>query len=222
MFASLLIVGTASLAKAQIAEVTHNTWTSGTAMPTPVSSSTAAVIKTAIYVVGGNSAAGFGGNGLVADVQIYIPVTNAWSTAAPFPTTIEAASSAVVKNVLYVFGGTTDALTPSNAVWAYNSKTKTWTGVAAMPTARWGSQAVVEKKTKIIYVIGGYDGKGNSLANVESYNPATNTWTEEAPMLIDRQQCRGRSGGNDHCGGRRVAIRRAGHGVHRGLRPSDQ
>jgi N-acetylneuraminic acid mutarotase len=184
ILASLLIVGTASLGKTQIAEVTHNTWTSGTAMPTPVSSSTAAVIKTAIYVVGGNSAAGFGGNGLVADVQIYNPATNAWSTAASFPTTIEAASSAVVKNVLYVFGGTADASTATNAVWAYNSKTNACTGLAAMPTARWGSQAVVEKKTKIIYVIGGYDGKGNSLATVESYNPATNTWTEQAPMLL--------------------------------------
>ena len=68
MLAWLLLMSTASLMNGQNPLVTHNTWTSGAAMPVAVSSSTAAVIKTAIYLVGGNSAAGFGGNGLVADV----------------------------------------------------------------------------------------------------------------------------------------------------------
>lgn len=184
MLASLLLISTASLMNAQNPLVTHNTWTSGTAMPTPVSSSTAAVIKTAIYVVGGNDANGTDPSGIVADVQIYNAATNVWSTGVSYPTGIEWPSSAVVKNILYVFGGTTDGSTATNAVWAYNPKTKTWIGQAAMPTARWGSQAVVEKTTNVIYAIGGYDGKGGYLTNVESYNPTTNTWTEEAPLLL--------------------------------------
>lgn len=184
MLAMLLSVGVVSFAQEQAPAIAHNTWTSGAPLPTPVSSSTAAVIKTAIYVVGGNDANGTDPSGIVADVQIYNAATNAWSTGVSFPTGIEWPSSAVVKNVLYVFGGTTDGSTATNAVWAYNPKTKTWIGQAAMPTARWGSEAVVEKKTNVIYVIGGYDGKGGYLANVESYNPATNTWTEEAPLLL--------------------------------------
>ena len=165
--------------------VTHNTWTSGAPMPTPLAFSTAAVLKNEIYVVGGNN-----GTGQVADVQIYNPVTNAWSTGVSYPTTIGSASSAVVKNILYVFGGTSDGMTPTNAVWAYNPKTKAWTAAAAMPTARWASEAVVEKTTNIIYVIGGAaNPSGNGfLATVESYNPATNTWTEEAPMLVAKAQ----------------------------------
>jgi N-acetylneuraminic acid mutarotase len=94
----------------------------------------------------------------------------------------------VVKNVLYVFGGTSDGMTPSNAVWAYNPKTKTWIAKAAMPTARWGPAVVVEEN--IIYVSGGQTsptGKG-PISNVESYNPATNTWTEEAPLLVAKAQ----------------------------------
>ena len=102
-----------------------------------------------------------------------------------YPTGIGSASSAVVKNVLYVFGGSIDGTTSTNAVWAYSPKTKTWTAVAAMPTARWGSEAVVEKN--IIYVSGGESGEG-AVANVESYNPATKTWTEEAPMLVAKSQ----------------------------------
>lgn len=164
--------------------VTHNTWTNGAPLPTPVSSSTAAIVKNEIYVVGGNDATGTDASGIVADMQIYNPATNAWSAGASLPTGIEWPSSAVVKNVLYVFGGTTDGSNATNAVWAYNPKTKAWTGEAAMPTARWGSEAVVEKKTNVVYVVGGYDGNGGYLANVESYNPATNTWMEEAPMLL--------------------------------------
>ena len=80
--------------------VTHNTWTSGAPMPTPLAFSTAAVLMNEIYVVGGNN-----GSGQVADVQIYNPVTNAWSTGPSYPTGIASASSAVVKNILYVFGG---------------------------------------------------------------------------------------------------------------------
>jgi N-acetylneuraminic acid mutarotase len=84
----------------------------------------------------------------------------------------------VVNSVLYVIGGYTGVYT--NAVWAYSPTTKTWTTKAAMPTARNGAAAVVEKN--IIYVVGGYNGT-DFLDTVESYNPATNTWTEEAPML---------------------------------------
>ena len=185
MLASLLFVGTASLLKAQTPAVTHNTWTSGAPMPTPLAFSTAAVLKNEIYVVGGGN-----GTANVADVQIYNPVTNAWSTSPSYPTAIGSASSAVAKNILYVFGGSSDGVNPTNAVWAYNPKTKAWTGVAAMPTARWATVAVLEKKTNIIYVIGGdinSSGNGN-IDTVESYNPATNTWTEEAPMLVARGQ----------------------------------
>ncbi|MGA9639863.1 MAG: kelch repeat-containing protein [Terriglobales bacterium] len=174
MLISLLLIGTASLVGAQSPAVTHNTWTSGAALPTAVALPAAAVVKNGIYVVGGDN-----GSGPVADVQIYDPATNSWGTGVPYPTAIEGSSAAVVKNVLYVFGGYNGA--PSNAVWAYSTKTKTWTAVADMPTARYETAAVVEKN--IIYVIGGVAGPGDFIATVESYNPATNIWTEEAPML---------------------------------------
>ena len=160
--------------------VTHNTWTSGAALPTPVCCAAAAVLKNEIYLVGGNSA-----TEQVADVQIYNPATNTWSTGVSYPAAISGASAAVVKNVLYVFGGSTVGGTASNAVWAFSPKTKTWTAMADMPTARWLTAAVVEKN--IIYVIGGIVSPSDFVATVESYNPATNTWTEETPMLGNKQ-----------------------------------
>ena len=101
---SLLVIGMVAVAGAQSSEVTHNTWTSGAAMPTPVTFATAAVLKDEIYVLGGENA----DNTIIADTQIYNPATNAWSTGVSYPAGIAAASAAVVKNVLYVFGGTSD------------------------------------------------------------------------------------------------------------------
>jgi large repetitive protein len=164
----------------QVPAVTHNTWTSGAALPTAVASAAAAVLKKEIYLVGGNDA-----TEEVADVQIYNPATNTWSTGVSYPVVISGASAAVVKNVLYVFGGSQGGGVASNAVWAFNPKTKTWTAMADMPTARWLTAAVVEKN--IIYVIGGIISPTDFVATVESYNPATNTWTEETPMLQSKQ-----------------------------------
>lgn len=171
------ITGMPVLAQTEAAPaVTHNTWTTGAPLPTPVASAAAAVLQNEIYVIGGGD-----GTKVVDDVQIYNAAANSWSAGVAYPVAISAPSAAVVKNVLYVFGGTSDNQTPSNAVWAYNPKTKTWTAKADMPTARWDTAAVVEKN--IVYVIGGVVSDSDFVATVESYNPATNTWTEESPLL---------------------------------------
>ena len=189
LLTGLMVVAGAIALPAQ-GQVAHNTWTAGTAMPKAVTYGAAAALKANVYVVGGNDAPGHTAGGIIAYVQIYDPLTQTWSMGVPYPTPIEAASAAVVKGVLYVFGGSTDASTPTNAVWAFSTKKKTWTAMAPMPTARWATQAIVQKKTNIIFVIGGdvnTSGNGNT-ASVESYNPATNTWTKEAPMLVAKGQ----------------------------------
>lgn len=179
----VLSLGTASLAVAQTPAITHNTWSSGTPLPTPVLSPSAGLLKNQIYVLGGwNSGV------VLADVQIYDPITNAWSTGVPLPTTLAGASVAVVKNILYVIGGTPDNETQTSAVWAYNPKTQAWSSRAPLPTALEAAFAVVEKN--IIYVMGGVNTGSQNCCDwdvfnfVESYNPATNTWTEEAPLLV--------------------------------------
>jgi len=78
LLVSLLFVGTASQMKAQSPEVTHNTWTSGAPLPTPTAFATSALLENEIYVVGGND-----GAENFADVQIYNPVANTWSTGVP-------------------------------------------------------------------------------------------------------------------------------------------
>jgi N-acetylneuraminic acid mutarotase len=181
MLVMLLSIGVASFAQEQAPSVTHNTWSSGTPMPTPVwLPAGGGVLKNEIYVVGGVDASGT----TVDTVQIYNPSSKSWRTGAPLPVaTGQSGAGVALKNILYIFGGSGDAVTcttPSNAVWAYNVKTKAWSAKASMPTARCAAEAAVANN--IIYVIGGY-ANGNSLTTVESYNPATDSWKEEAPLL---------------------------------------
>jgi N-acetylneuraminic acid mutarotase len=106
----------------------------------------------------------------------------------PLPAPIGAAVSAVVKNVLYVIGGSEyrSGSPVTNTVYAYNPKTGAWSTKAPMPTPRDNIAAAVADD--VIYVIGGWNGvfSGDGLNTVESYNPATNTWTEEAPLLVGK------------------------------------
>ena len=183
LFALLLLMGVASFAQEQAPAVNHNTWTSGAPMPTAVWFPLGmGVIKGQIYVVGGYTA-----TAVAANNQIYNLTTNTWSSGAALPTPMAQGASAVVKNVLYVFGGSSDGgSSVSNAVWAYNPKTNSWSARAAMPTPRASTAATVEKN--IVYVIGGYSPSGGRLNTVESYNPANNTWTEEAPLLAGKSE----------------------------------
>ncbi len=157
--------------------IVHDSWSSGTAMPTATQRSSAATLGGSIYVIGGANASGT----VVSNVQIYNPATNKWTTGTALPAATQNSSAAVVNNVLYVFGGDNGVSTPTNAVWAYNPTSKAWTSMAAMPTARNGTLAVVEGGK--VYVMGGNLGGGaNFVATVESYNPATNTWATETSM----------------------------------------
>jgi len=168
--------------EAQAPAVIHNTWTSGAPIPTAVApSGGTAVLKGEIYVVGGCV-----GNDIIADTQIYNPVTNSWSTGVSLPSPVCNGVAAVVKNVLYVIGGGSSPGTCGNTVFAFNPKTKTWTSKSPMPTARCSMGVAVEKN--IIYAIGGVDVNNDRLTTVESYNAATDTWTEEAPLLVGKSE----------------------------------
>jgi N-acetylneuraminic acid mutarotase len=86
-------------------------------MPTALKFAMTGVIGGNVYVVGGVT-----NTAVVTKNQVYNPVTNTWSSKTTLPVAACDAASAVVKNVLYVLGGSTDGVTVINAVWAYNPK----------------------------------------------------------------------------------------------------
>lgn len=176
---SLLLTGMASIAAAQTPEVTHNTWSSGTAMPTARQAAFVGAIGKNIYVVGGAT------NTEIVNVnEIYSTKTNRWTTGASKPTATWAGASAVVNGILYVIGGSDSGSDVLNTVEAYDPVANSWSTNSPMPTARNSMTAVVDKG--IVYVIGGFDFSNQRLTTVESYNPATDTWKEEAPLLVGK------------------------------------
>jgi uncharacterized repeat protein (TIGR03803 family) len=176
--------GTTTLKSAQKYRV-HNSWSSGTAIPTPINyPAGTGAIGTKIYVVGGGTASGD-----ITTNQVYNTSTNAWSTEKALPAATAGGAAAVVKNILYIFGGYSGSEnTPLDAVWAYNPTTNAWTAEANMPTARGSATAVVDGTT--VYVIGG-NGSTPRLGTVEAYDTVTNTWTEEAPLLTGKSDLAG-------------------------------
>lgn len=76
--------------------IVHNTWSSGSNMPTALwAPAGVGVLGGLIYVVGGCT-----NSGVIADTQIYNPTTNTWSTGVSLPVTGCDGVAAVVKGIL--------------------------------------------------------------------------------------------------------------------------
>jgi N-acetylneuraminic acid mutarotase len=148
-----------------------------------------AVIDGEIWVAGGwTRAYTYSGTPAEAGIQIYNPVTDTWRTVGlTLPTPLQGGGSAVVDGVWYVMGGSTNGGTSyTNATWAFDLTTKTWSARAPMPTTL--HDAGVAVVHNIIYLVGGNSEPTNRANTVESYNPATDTWTEEAPLLFGKSE----------------------------------
>jgi N-acetylneuraminic acid mutarotase len=159
--------------------VAHNTWSSGTPMPTARQGTCVGVVGENIYVIGGATSSAVLGNN-----EIYNTKTKVWTTGAPMPTPMWASASAVVNSVVYCIGGAVGGSDTQATVQAYNPATDSWSTKSPMPTSRNSITAAVEKG--IIYVIGGFAFGPGRLTTVESYNPATDTWTEAAPLHVGK------------------------------------
>src|SRR5277367_2809476 len=77
-------------------EVTHNTWTTGTSMPTARFGAFAGAVAKNIYVIGGATNSGYQATNVN---EIYNTKTNKWTTGAPDPTARELGASAVVNGI---------------------------------------------------------------------------------------------------------------------------
>jgi uncharacterized protein (TIGR03437 family) len=162
-------------------QLSPNTWTTGTPMPTPREGALTGVIGQNIYVIGGASL-----STVLSVNEVYNTATGAWTTAAPMPTARWNAATAVVNNILYAIGGGGNG-TQLTTVEAYDPASDTWTTKAPMPASDQGMYATVVNN--IIYIAGGCCNAGGvRLANVMSYNPATNSWSVLAPLKTPKSQ----------------------------------
>jgi len=142
-------------------------------MPTKRTGYSASMVNGKIYVIGGYSA-GFD----LSTVEVYDPITNAWSSATPMPNPRKNLTTAVANGKIYAVGGyqTTSISGYLSTVEEYNPVTNTWSTKTQMPwPPRQGmvSGTINEK----IYVVGGDNWDRNPMIYANEYDPLSDKWS---------------------------------------------
>ena len=157
-------------------------WTARAPIPTARSYAGATELNGKIYVVGGCSSNQDCRIGTTGVVEVYDPVGNSWSPAAPLNTPRSAFAIGTVNGKIVVAGGREacgficpDA--PTTEV--YDPVANSWTVKATMPTVRnTVGSAVLNGQ---LYVVGG-SSAGSTSSAVEAYDPSTDQWSTLAAL----------------------------------------
>ena len=145
-----------------------------------------------IHILGGVSE-----HDTLGNVECYDPARNQWVVNV-IPQMTHKRSGvgvAVLHGLLFAIGGYLDGKTSTDAVECYNPRTRTWSLVASMHTARMnlGVSAIPDLRDSdtgatynFVFAVGGYSGKV-ILGSVERYDMMTDTWHEVCHMNTPRR-----------------------------------
>jgi N-acetylneuraminic acid mutarotase len=167
-------------------------WETKTPMSTSRSGLQANVVDGKIYLIGGwNQSESSSYLEKSAQVDIYDPSNDTWTTGAPMPTAVARYASAVVDNKIYVISGVASGSKTTNLTQIYNPRIDKWSFGAPIPMGVSGAAAGATtgvEAPKAIYVFGGANDTYplNAQYTNQVYFPATNSWGRAAPMPIDR------------------------------------
>jgi N-acetylneuraminic acid mutarotase len=161
----------------------ENTWQTMASMPTARQGLGAAVVDGKIYAIGGGTESN----------EMYDPASDTWTTKTSMPKTKANFGIAVYEDKIYCIGGVDEAKDygaySSGVNFVYDTKTDSWSSIAALPTPVWDISAnVVDGK---IYVMGGQINKytpGMYTTNItQIYDIAKDNWSNGAPLPIVTQ-----------------------------------
>lgn len=162
------------------------TWTARPSLLHGYEETRAAWFDGRLFVVGGRTGHG-AGHSVVTTVQVYDPVSDTWSLAAPLPEGRAAVGLAVVDDYLYCFGGLTEPYwwgRTSTSAFRYDPALDRWTVLAPMPVAR--SNFTIGVLDGKIYCAGGNVHYPNCTSQVDRYDPATGLWAT-VPSLPEKR-----------------------------------
>ncbi len=153
--------------------------------PAPLArgAATSQAIDGKIYVTGGATTEGVPA---FAELDVYDPDADAWSTSSPMPTPREHLASCATNGKLIVVGGWFEDVA-SGAVESFDPKTQAWSILPNLPTARGGLAAI--SSAGMCHVIGGEDWAlpfPGTFHQHDVYDPATSTWSADLPMPTAR------------------------------------
>ena len=175
---SLLIYNTSS-----------DTWSVGTAHPTPTFGGVAGAIGNLLYVF--TSVTGLdNANGSAVDVHAlyrYDPARDVWSAMPPPPQRYSQRTGGAIGNRFYLIGGVDANGQPVPTVDIFDPATNTWTTGRPMPRPRYLASSAVDGNK--MYVVGGYRSGATycgEVDEVDMYDAATNSWTARPPLSFGR------------------------------------
>jgi N-acetylneuraminic acid mutarotase len=180
----------------EVYDPTTDTWTTKTSMPTERGYLSANEINGKIYAMGGMSWLTSPNGWKYHDTnEVYNPVSDSWTTAAPMPNQAYGFASAVVDHKIYAISGLraisyTNSLIPKTCQ-IYDPASNSWSLGKDIPTGVVFPSAAVTSGSiypKAIYVIaGGYYASNPGPDNyVQVYDPIGNTWVSGTPIPTAR------------------------------------
>jgi N-acetylneuraminic acid mutarotase len=143
-----------------------NTWITLRPPPTSHDFGGSGVIAGKLYLVGGQHVEG-GWYVPHAQLDIYDPATDTWTSGAPMPERAMFMASAVLKRELLVAGGERQGVELAT-LWVYSPATNGWITKAPLPTTR--SRAAGAAAGGLFFVIGGRIS-GTRTRKVTAYTP---------------------------------------------------
>ena len=173
----------------------NDTWSTKTAIPTPVQGYASTVVNGKIYVMGGSLESLSLENTLItAANQVFDPQNDSWSLAAKLPNVDSYGAAAATEDLMapqriYCIGGYSGGEF-SAQTQAYDPSNNSWSMVDPMPTPR--AYLGVAIVNDVLYAIGGFDGKawldvneqftpvgyGTVAPKVEITSPENKTYSE--------------------------------------------
>jgi N-acetylneuraminic acid mutarotase len=145
------------------------TWSLGSNIPEAIrAGNTAAYSKNGdgyLFVASGRNQDGI----VTTRHQKYQLSSNTWTDLAPTPVAILGASTAIVKDTMYVIGGLANGGGGTRKVRKYSIDENIWTDAANFPANIVDTDAVAYQDS-LIYVVAGYSNRARV------FNTITNTW----------------------------------------------
>lgn len=175
------------------ADGTLGVWTTGTALPAPVSNSYLIVTSSKVYVCGGNN------NTSILSSVYYANINSdgtlaAWSTGTALPVSLATGSVAITKNRVYIIGGSSNVSSSNGAIYTApinsDGTLGTWTASNSLPIPTWTHATLVTKNR--VYTFGGTTTGGTIVSHVFSapinVDGTLGTWTTGTSLPAAFQQ----------------------------------
>lgn len=100
-----------------------------------------------------------------------------WTQKQSAPVARDYASTVVINNKIYVFGGDNESNRASGDLWEYDLEANSWTQKASGPCSRYGHTSVAINDK--MYVFGGH-GDYDYYQDLWEYDPSSNKWVKKA------------------------------------------